>query len=86
MRVASLTRDGARDRDVTFFEDVAGRDNSELLRLMQQQTDLVTIAEAERLVASDQHDEARRLVEGVLNDPRSTVETWSPGWTPSEYW
>jgi hypothetical protein len=61
--------------DVAFFEDVAGRDNSELLRAMQQKTDLLTIAEAERLLASDQHDEARRLVEGMLNDPRATVET-----------
>ena len=61
--------------DVKFFDDVAGRDNSELLRAMEQKTDLVRIAEAERMAVSDQQDQARRLVEGMLNDPRASIET-----------
>src|SRR5579871_4074032 len=60
---------------VRFFETVIGRDNAELLRAMQQKTDMLTLAEADRLIQEQRDVDALALLDRIFKDPTATVQT-----------
>ena len=57
-----------------FYRTFTGRDNAALLRELNAKSDLLSLAEAERLWF-DGPDAARALLERLLADPRASVQT-----------
>lgn len=57
-----------------FYRIFTGRDNAALLRELNAKSDLLSLAEAERL-RFDEPDAARALLERLLADPRASVQT-----------
>lgn len=57
-----------------FYRTFTGRDNAALLRELNAKSDLLSLAEAERL-RFDEPDAARALLERLLADPRASVHT-----------
>lgn len=61
--------------EMQFYSAFSGRDNAALLRAMHARTDLLSLAEADRLRLNDDAAGARNLLDRVFHDPHASVET-----------